>query len=99
MTQLNPNDKIQPHWWSKTLVAIVMGLTLSYGIVAIFAWFGPGGISAPMKVQLNMWLISAIWLPILAFIYLFKSTKSAFISMALINTLIYLIFSGLWWIQ
>ena len=99
MARLEQMDKIQPHWWSKTIIAVLMGLTLSYGIVAMFAWFGPGGISAPMKVQLNMWLISAIWLPILALIYLFKTAKSAFVSMLLINALVYLLFTGLWWIQ
>ena len=99
MMRLDPADKIQPHWWSKSFIGIVMGLTLSYGIVAIFAWFGPGGIEAPMKVQLNMWLISAFWLPILALVYLFKTTKSAFINMLFFNAVVYLLFTGLWWLQ
>jgi hypothetical protein len=99
MTLLTVENRIQPHWWSKTIIAIVLGLLLSYGIIAIFAWFGPGGIDAPMKVQLNMWLISLIWLPILALIYLFKSARSAFFNMLFINLIVYFILASLWWLQ
>lgn len=99
MTRLTVENRIQPDWWSKTIIAIVMGLLLSYGIITIFAWFGPGGIDAPMKVQLNMWLISLIWLPILALIYLFKSARSAFFTMLSINLVVYFILAILWWLQ
>ena len=44
MTRLTAEQKIQPHWWSKTIAGIILGLTLTYAIVAIFAWHGPGGI-------------------------------------------------------
>ncbi|WP_348633892.1 hypothetical protein [Shewanella sp. WXL01] len=64
MARLLPQDKIQPHWWRKSLISFFLGLLLSYGIVALFAWFGPGGLEMDMKVQFNMWMLSVIWLPL-----------------------------------
>ncbi len=66
-------DKIQPQWFSKTLVSGILGLTLAYGIIATFAWYGPGGIDADVKVQFNMWAITPIWLLVVSFSYLFKN--------------------------
>ena len=99
MKPLTRAQKIQPHWWRKSLIAIVFGLTLTYGIVAIFAWFGPGGINAVMKVQFNMWLISLIWLPILTFIFLFKTAARALIYMLSAIAVIYLLFICLWYLE
>lgn len=99
MKPMTRAQKIQPHWWRKSLIAIVFGLTLTYGIVAIFAWFGPGGIDAVMKVQFNMWLISLIWLPMLAFSFLFKTAARALIYMLSANAVIYLLFICLWYLQ
>ncbi|MCL1146290.1 hypothetical protein AB4298_01445 [Shewanella sp. 10N.261.52.F9] len=91
--------KIQPHWWRKSFIALFLGLSFAYGSVALFAWFGPGGIDAPVKVQFNMWMISLIWLPILAGVFLFRSAKSAFITLLGANALVYSIFAFLWWLQ
>ncbi|MCL1112950.1 hypothetical protein L2703_04980 [Shewanella basaltis] len=99
MAQLLPQDKIQPHWWRKTFIGIFMGLLLSYGIIALFAWFGPDGLTTNTKVQFNMWMISAIWLPILSLCYLFKTARSAFICLLMANGCVYLLFASLWWLQ
>lgn len=89
MTRLTQDQKIQPQWWGKTLIGVVLGLTAAYGLIATFAWFGPGGIDAKDKVQFNMWMISPIWLFILAFVYLFKTTKTAFFYLFSANILIF----------
>ncbi|MDR8522521.1 hypothetical protein [Shewanella fidelis] len=99
MARLLQQDKIQPHWWRKSIIALLLGLTFSYGVVATFAWFGPGGIDAPVKVQFNMWLISFIWLPILAFSFLFRTAKTALICMLGANSVIYLLFFIFWWFK
>ncbi|BAJ02481.1 conserved hypothetical protein [Shewanella violacea DSS12] len=52
-----------------------------------------------MKVQFNMWLISLIWLPILAFIFLFKTAAKALIYMLSANAVIYLLFLCLWYLE
>ncbi|MCL1046969.1 hypothetical protein L2737_16850 [Shewanella electrodiphila] len=99
MARLLLQDKIQPHWWCKTFIGIFMGLLLSYGLIALFAWFGPDGLETGMKVQFNMWMISAIWLPILTLIYLFKTARSAFIYLLFANVCVYFLFVSLWWLQ
>lgn len=92
MSRLSQAEKIQPHWWSKTLAGSILGLTLSYALVAIFAWYGPGGIDAPTKVQFNMWLISPLWLLTLSLTYLFKTGLKAFIYLGAANIIFYSLF-------
>ena len=69
MARLSQDEKIQPHWWRKSLIGFFMGLSFTYALVA---WFGPGGIDGPMKLQFNMWIISPISLSIMCFIFLFE---------------------------
>jgi len=61
------------HWWLKTLVALVPGFVLAVGLAGLFAWWGPGGIDAPNKVQFNMWLIAILWLVIFNLVYPIRS--------------------------
>lgn len=89
-------NKIQPGWWSKTLAGVILGLFLSYGLVALFAWFGPDNLTTSLsneralwRVQFNMWLITPIWLCVIAFVYLFKSGKVAWLKLGLANVFIY----------
>ncbi|NRA52519.1 MAG: hypothetical protein HRU23_00040 [Gammaproteobacteria bacterium] len=89
----NQVDKIQAHWWSKTAIGALLGLLLAYGLVATFAWYGPGGIDAPIKVQFNMWLITPLWLTIFSLVYLFKTGRSALIYLGGANVLCYSIFT------
>jgi len=83
--------KIQPHWWGKTLVGAILGLLLAYAIIGLFAWYGPGGIDAPTKVQFNMWLITPLWLTIFSLVYLFKTSGDALRYLGGANLLCYAI--------
>lgn len=69
--------KIQPDWGSKTLCGVVLGFGLAIAIVGLFAWFGPGGIDARDKYQLNMWLVAPLWLSFISAVYLFHSARRA----------------------
>lgn len=96
------SQKIQPQWWGKTAVGVFLGLALSYGIVALIVWFGPDGLHYPLsdqrlfwKTQFNMWIVTPIWMLIVSFIYMFKTTKQAFIYLLSANLIIYTIFFGL----
>ncbi len=89
---VSQNKKIQPQWLQKSLVGFFLGLTLAYAIVALFAWYGPGGIDADVKVQFNMWIVSPIWLSIIAFTYLFKTAGNALKSLLLLNALCFSLF-------
>jgi hypothetical protein len=90
MTQAYRNQKIQPHWWSKVIIALVLGLSLAYALIGIFAWQGPGGIDAPVKVQFNMWMLCLLWLMILSFSFMFKTRWSALCYLGGANLVAYL---------
>ncbi|MCV6590274.1 MAG: hypothetical protein OIF57_14805 [Marinobacterium sp.] len=68
---------LQPDWWQKSLVGLVGGYLLSVALVGVFAWAGPGGISAVGKVQFNMWLITPLWLLLFSLVYLIPTGKQA----------------------
>ncbi len=85
MARLSAQEKIQPHWWTKSLAGLVLGLTFAFAIVGIFAWYGLGGIQAPNKVQFNMWMISPIWLLILSFSFLFRTGTRAIVILGAAN--------------
>ena len=91
MARLAEQDKLQPDWWTKSLVGLILGFTLALGLVGLFAWFGPGGIDADTKVQVNMWLIAPIWLLILSFSFLFKTGLRAFGYLGSLNILTYIV--------
>lgn len=85
---------IQPDWWSKTFAGCVLGASLALALSGLFAWLGPGGITADNKVQVNMWLISPLWVLIFSFVFLFRTGLRAILWLSLANFLAY----GLLWI-
>lgn len=96
---MTSTEKIQPQWFGKTLVGLMLGLSLTYGFMAIFIWFGPDNLHTALsserllwKTQFNMWTITPIWMLIVSFVYLFKTTKSACIYLGLANLLTYGLF-------
>jgi len=97
MSRLTAEQKIQPHWWSKTFAGTIFGFLLAYGFVAIFAWFGPGGLDATGKGQFNMWIVSPIALFVLSFTYLFKTAAKAVMYLLAANIIVYGIFFFLRW--
>ncbi len=98
MSQLTAEDIIQPHWWEKSLVGLFLGLTLSYLLVGLFAWYGPGGIDAEFKVQFNMWMVSPLWLSIVAFTFMFKTAGQAFRTLFFLNSVAFGVFVFLRWV-
>lgn len=102
MSEIRKPQKIQPDWWSKSLAAILLGALLSYGLIGLFAWLGPDNLQQPLsneralwRVQFNMWMISPVWLLIIAFTYMFQSGKKAWIKLGLANVLVYALLIGL----
>lgn len=91
MTNLRKKNPIQPHWWLKTFAGAVLGFTLAFALSGIFAWIGPGGISAPHKVQLVMWLIAPLWLLLFCASYFFRTGLQAFLCLLLGNLVAYLL--------
>jgi hypothetical protein len=83
------NAKLRPDWWTKTLVGAVLGLTLALGLSGVFAWLGPGGIHAPVKVQFNMWLIAPVWMLSFSLVYLIRTGWLALSYFLMANVLAY----------
>lgn len=81
--------QIQNDWWSKTLAGAILGFTLALALTGIFAWFGPGGIDAPQKVQVVMWMISPLWMILCSTAYFFRTGLRAWLWLLLANALAY----------
>ncbi|MDF0533403.1 hypothetical protein KDN34_16670 [Shewanella yunxiaonensis] len=84
---MNEHGKIRPDWTGKTLCGLLLGFTFALALVGLFAWFGPGGIAAKDKYQVNMWLLAPIWLSILSFVYFFHSWRRALLWLGSVNLL------------
>ncbi|MBE0369381.1 hypothetical protein [Pseudoalteromonas aurantia] len=88
--------KIQPQWLWKTLISLVLGLTLSFGLVGLFAWFGPDSLNSELsgerllwKTQIHMWMVPPIWMIIVTVGYLFKTAKEAAMSLLIGNVCVF----------
>lgn len=87
---------IRPDWWSKTLAGGVLGATLALALAGLFAWLGPGGVSAAEKPQFVMWSIAPLWLSAFAAVYLFRSGGRALLWMGGANLAAYAL---LFWVK
>lgn len=83
------SDRISPDWLGKSLAGGVGGLTLAIALLGLFAWLGPGGIDAPDKVQVVMWLVPPLWLTLFSLSYLFRSSRRAWAWLGSANLLAY----------
>ncbi len=81
-------DKIKPDLWTKTFAGVIGGFCIAIGVSGLFAWFGPGGISASIKGQAVMWMVPPVWMLVLSFSYLFKSGGRAVMSLAVLSALL-----------
>ncbi|HGM7307496.1 TPA: hypothetical protein ACKP7U_000093 [Stenotrophomonas maltophilia] len=88
-------DKLQSrHWFGKTCAGVLLGFGLSLALSGLFAWFGPGGIDGGGgKAQFNMWLVALLWALILSFVFLFRSSASAWLWLGAANVVA---FGALW---
>ncbi len=85
-------------WFGKATAGLVLGFGLALAVSGLFAWFGPGGLlGGTGKTQLNMWLMSPVWMLVLAFCFLFPSGRSAWGWLALVNLVAFgLLLGGRW---
>jgi hypothetical protein len=86
--------KIQRDWWLKSVSGTVLGSTLALALVGLWAWWGPGGISASNKVQFNMWLIAPLWMGVLSACFFVRTGRQVVAGLLLANGLAYAV---LWW--
>jgi cytochrome bd-type quinol oxidase subunit 2 len=76
-------------WLSKTLAGLIFGLAIAFVCMGFYAWYGPGDIHSANKSQFVMWLVSPLWLVILAAVYLFPSGKQAWTVLFVVTALLY----------
>lgn len=83
-------------WFGKASAGFVCGFTLAIALTGLFAWFGPGGLMhSSGKTQLNMWLVSPIWVTVLSVCFLFRSGARAWGWLLLANAVCFgLLFAG-----
>ncbi|MFA0812322.1 hypothetical protein ACCI49_15520 [Microbulbifer epialgicus] len=78
-----------PHWWVKSLCALLLGFPLALALAGLVAWWGPGNVLVNDKTQLVMWLITPVWLTCLSLVYLFTSVKRMLAIYLGLNLLMY----------
>lgn len=95
--------RIPPDWWSKSLAAVLLGLLLTYGIIGLFAWFGPDNLNQTLssertlwRTQFNMWMLPPIWLLIISFSFMFQTGLRAWVSLGTVNLIVYSILMIHW---
>lgn len=81
--------RIRRDWVSKTSAGAVLGFSLAIALAGLFAWLGPGGMAAPNRFQLVMWLIAPVWLTTLSLCFLFSSGVRAWLWLGAANLLAY----------
>lgn len=81
-------------WWLRSLSGTVLGATLALGLAGLWAWWGPGGITAPEKVQFTMWLIAPLWMLALSAVYFTRSGLRALLTLLALNGCVH---GALWW--
>lgn len=79
-------------WLSKTLAGVICGLLIAFVCAGFYAWYGPGTIHSGGKSQFVMWLVTPIWLLILAGVYLFPSGRRAWTVLFISAALLYSVF-------
>ncbi len=68
---------IQPDWWSKTFAGGVLGLSLSIAVGNLVVLLGRPYVAMDLLVQLGMWSVPWVWMPIMFASYFFYDrTKS-----------------------
>lgn len=85
---------IQRDWWLRSLAGTALGWTLALALTGLWAWWGPGGITAPNKVQFNMWLIAPLWMLALSSVYFVRTGLRALGALLLANGAAY---AALFW--
>lgn len=79
----------QSDWLSKTLAGLLLGLAIAFVLLGIYAWYGPGDIRSGNKSQFVMWLVTPVWLIILASTYLFPNGRRAWTVLFVLTALLY----------
>ncbi|MDM1247727.1 hypothetical protein ACFODO_16610 [Acinetobacter sichuanensis] len=80
---------IQPDWWSKSFAGAIFGLSLAIALGNLIVVIGKHFIAMDLLVQLAMWSIPWLWMPLLFISFLFHTGKAAIFYMAAANLLAY----------
>ncbi|MFC3053107.1 hypothetical protein [Kordiimonas pumila] len=74
------------NWIGKASAGAILGFSFAIALSGLLAWFGPGGLLGGInKLQVNMWLVSPVWVAVLSICFLFKNGWSAWMWLGLLN--------------
>lgn len=78
------------HWFGKCSAAFILGFFLSLGISGIILNFGFDQVEIfSTESQFLMWLISPVWIFVVSFGFLFRSTLTAWVYLSGANILVW----------
>ncbi|EXT38618.1 putative membrane protein [Acinetobacter sp. 25977_4] len=80
---------IQPDWWSKTFAGGGLGLSLSIAIGNLVVLLGRPYVAMDLLVQLGMWSVPWVWMPIMFASYFFTTGQKALIYLSIAIALAY----------
>lgn len=69
----------------KFVAGVIGGFGLALAASALFARLSPGGLTAPSKFHVAMWLVPPIWIALASASFMFRSGARAFGWLALAN--------------
>ncbi len=84
---------IRRDWISKTLAGALLGFTLALGCSGIFARLVTS-LPPPIEAQLAMWMVTPIWLGVLAGSYAFASGRRAWLWLGAANAVVFGVFAA-----
>jgi hypothetical protein len=71
----------------KFVAGMVGGFGLALAASALFARLSPGGLTAPSKFHVTMWLVPPLWIALASASFMFRSGARAFGWLAMGNVL------------
>ncbi|MCH7335173.1 hypothetical protein [Acinetobacter sp. NIPH 2699] len=88
-------QKIQPDWWTKTLVGLFLGLSFAIAIGALVFLLTLPNLERSLPAQLAMWTIPWVWLFVFFIAYFIPKGWQSLVIYSIANVVAYALVFGL----
>lgn len=89
-------NPIQPDWWVKSILGAVLSLMLAIGLANVWVVLALGRIEQNTLVQIGMWSVVLLWLPLFFLCFYFIRGWHMLVVMLISNACIY---SLIFWLR